>query len=182
MPASGGDPRQEGVSPAALAAGDTPPEAHDHGFPAHPSKPMEIACGAFAVLVSIVLVWQARAVEVRAETGGIDPRWWPELLGLVGTALGAFLLVRAVVRPALERDDVQEATHQGRVRAVVAIVLSALYVATWPVVGFLVVTPVFLVAATYLFGGRGWRTLVLFPAGMTAFIYLLFVTALKVPL
>jgi hypothetical protein len=153
-----------------------------HAVPARPSRRLEIVCAAIAVVGSGALLLLARAVEVRNETGGIDPRWWPELLGIAGLALGALLLVVAVVRPPFDRDDLEAATRQGWLRVGLAIVLSVAFVLLWPVLGFLVVSPIFLVAATYLFGGRGWKTLILFPVLMTGFIYLLFHTLLKVPL
>ncbi|WP_052436505.1 tripartite tricarboxylate transporter TctB family protein [Georgenia sp. SUBG003] len=121
-------------------------------------------------------------IEVRNETGGIDPRWWPELLGAAGLALGVLLLVVAILRPPFNRDDLEAATRQGWLRVGIAVGLSIAFVLLWPVIGFLVATPVFLVVATYVFGGRGWKTLVLFPVLMTAGIYLLFHTLLKVPL
>jgi hypothetical protein len=154
----------------------------DHAVPAAPSRRLEIVCAAIAVVGYGAIVLLARAIEVRTETGGIDPRWWPELLGVLGLVLSILLLVIAIVRPPFSRDDLEAATRQGWVRVGLAIVLSVVFILLWPVVGFLVVTPIFLVAATYLFGGRGWKTLILFPVLMTGFIYLLFHTLLKVPL
>lgn len=149
---------------------------------ARPSKRMEIAGAAIALLGFAVLIAASRAIEVRRETGGVDPRWWPQLLGIVGLALSVLLLVRAVTRPPLARGDVREATRDGRLRTVLAVGLAALYIMTWPVAGFLVTTPLFLLAGTYLFGGRGWKALLVFPAVLTAGIYLLFDAALQVPL
>jgi hypothetical protein len=149
---------------------------------ARPSKRMEIASAAVALLGFAVIIVLARGIELRAETGGIDPRWWPQLLGAAGAVLGAVLLVRAVLRAPAERDGVQEATRDGRVRTVCVVALAAAYVLLWPLAGFVVVTPLFLIAATYLFGGRGWIALLGFPVGLTALLYLLFHTVLKVPL
>lgn len=149
---------------------------------ARPSKRMEIAGAAVALLGFAVLIVASRAIEVRRETGGVDPRWWPQLLGIVGVVLSVVLLVRAVTRPPLARGDVQETTRDGRVRAALTVALAAVYIVAWPVAGFLVTTPVFLVAGTYLFGGRGWKALLVFPVALTAGIYLLFDAALQVPL
>lgn len=147
-----------------------------------PSRKLEVLCAAVAVAASGALVLLARAIEVRRETGGIDPRWWPELLGIGGLALSALLLIVTITRPPFARDDLEAATGQGWVRAVTAIALTAAFVAAWPVVGFLVATPVFLAVTTYLFGGRGWKPVLLYPAVLTMAIYLLFHTLLKVPL
>jgi hypothetical protein len=164
----GGDPTGGDAVPAAVEA--------------RPSQRMEIASAAVALLAFAVLIVLARRIELRAETGGIDPRWWPQMLGAAGVLLSVVLLARSVLRAPVERDGVLEATRDGRVRTVLAVVLAALYVLAWPLVGFVVVTPVFLLAATALFGGRGWKALLLFPAALTALLYLLFHTVLKVPL
>jgi hypothetical protein len=163
-----------------MAASDGGADVDDTG--ARPSKRMEIAAAALALLGFAVLVVLARDIELRAETGGIDPRWWPQLLGAAGAVLSAVLLARAVLRAPAQREGVQAATRDGRVRTVLVVVLAAVYVFAWPLIGFVVVTPPFLLAATYLFGGRGWRALVLFPVALTALLYLLFHTVLKVPL
>jgi hypothetical protein len=149
---------------------------------AHPSKRMEIASAAVALLGFALLVVLARGIEVRAETGGIDPRWWPQMLGAAGAVLSAVLLARAVLRAPGAREGVLEATRDGRVRTVLVVALAAVYVLVWPLAGFAVVTPVFLIAATYLFGGRSRIALLAFPVGLTALLYLLFHTVLKVPL
>jgi len=173
------EPLHPDVSPSALADGDTP--ANDV-VPARASRRMEIVCATLAVVASGALVLLARAIEVRNETGGIDPRWWPELLGTLGLALGAALLVGVLVNPPFDRDDLEAATRQGWVRVVASMALTTAFVLAWPLAGFVVAAPVFLLVAVLLFGGRGWKTLILFPVLTTGFIYLLFHTLLKVPL
>lgn len=158
---------------------DTVPGAVDS---ASPSKVLEVLCAAVAVVVCGLLILGARAIEVRRETGGIDPRWWPELLGIFGLALAIILLLLVIIRPPFDRTDLERATRSGWARLIAAIGLSVVFVVAWSFVGFLVPAAIFLVAATFLFGGRGWRTLLLFPAATTAFIYVLFHLLLKVPL
>lgn len=178
--------RSEGDPPAApggsTAAEDIGEQAGGDAAAVEPSRRLEILCALIAVAGTGALVLLARAIEVRRETGGIDPRWWPELLGMTGLALAAVLLAVALVRPPFQRDDIEAATRQGWVRLVVAVALTTVFVALWPLVGFLVATPVFLCATTYLFGGRGWKALLIYPAALPVFVYLLFHTVLKVPL
>ncbi|GAA0895705.1 tripartite tricarboxylate transporter TctB family protein [Pseudonocardia zijingensis] len=149
---------------------------------ARPSKPMEIAAAAVALAGFAAVFLLARGIELRVETGGIGPRWWPQVLGAAGAALSVVLLCRAVVGAAAQREGVQEATRDGRVRVVLVVVLAALYVVAWPLAGFVVATPLFLAAGAYLFGGRGWAALLAFPVGLTALLYLLFHSVLEVPL
>ncbi len=145
------------------------------------SRPLEIVCAALAVAGTGVLILFAQSIELRRETGGIDPRWWPQVLGLVGLALAVLLLVVALVRPPAQR-DVEPATRPGWLRLGAAVSLAVVFVVLWPVAGFLPTAPVFLCAATYLFGGRGWKALVLYPVALSGLAFLLFHTLLKVPL
>lgn len=167
-----------GADGAAPAEGGAPEDA----VPAAPtSRPLEVASALGALVLLGALAYFARRIELRTETGGIDPRWWPELLGTVGVVLAVALLVVSVVRPA-PRDDLEASTRQGFVRLATTVGLAAAYLVAWPLVGFLVATPVFLLALLALFGARGWRALLGFPVLTTGFIYLLFHTLLEVPL
>lgn len=170
------------VGAGTLEAVDAAQAEDGHAELARSSKRMEIVCASIAVAFCTVLILAARAIEVRNETGGVDPRWWPEVLGTFGLVLAALLLVVAIVRPPFDRDDMEAATREGWVRLAAAVALAVAFIFLWPVVGFLFITPPFLVVATYVFGGRGTKTVLLFPALMTAFLYLLFDTLLKVPL
>jgi hypothetical protein len=170
------------VSPAVRAAGDTVGGEPDGYVPAPASRRLELAGAAVALVVSVLLVVLAGKIGVRAETGGIDPRWWPRLLGLIGLGLSAILLVTSLLRPPPQRDEVEAATSSGWVRCLMAVGLSVAYIVGWPVVGFVPATVVLVAAATAVFGGRGVRALLVFPLGLAAFLYVLFHTVLKVPL
>jgi hypothetical protein len=162
-------------------ASQVTPSDSDGVTPAPASRRLEIASAVGALVFLGALAFLARRIEVRAETGGIDPRWWPELLGTVGVVLALALLVVAIVRP-MSRADLESSTHRGFVRLGLAVAITVAYLVAWPLVGFLVATALFLVAVTAVFGGRGWGTLLLFPAITTGFIHLLFDVLLEVPL
>jgi|GEM_PF-501586 len=153
---------------------DAPPSAR-------PAQWLELVAAGTALVLMGALALEARRLEVRTETGGIDPRWWPELLGVTGAVLATALLVVAAVRT-VDRGDLEATTRGGLLRLVATVAVTVVYLLLWPVVGFLMATSAFLLALTALFGGRGWRTLVLFPALTTAGVYLLFHTLLEVPL
>lgn len=183
------------TSPSAAspeAAGGPPPESLPLTSPEaqalagedsqeQPSRRLEIVSALVALAVTSALIVLARQIEVRTETGGIDPRWWPELLGFVGVALSVVLLAVVIRRP-VPRDDLQSSTREGWTRLVAAVALTAVYILLWPVVGFLPATCAFLFAVVLLFGARGWKALVIFPIAMTAFIQILFGTLLRVAL
>lgn len=154
-------------------------EAEQPGLP--PSRPLEIVTAVVSLLVFALVTWLAGRIELRAETGGIDPRWWPRALGLAGMAVSAALLVVAVVRT-IPRDDIESTTRTGWIRLGVVLAATAAFAVAWPAVGFLPSALVYALVLIAVLGGRGWKTLVIFPVGVTAFIYLLFHTLLKVPL
>jgi hypothetical protein len=177
-------PLDHRTSPLAGAGGDVPGEPSPPTVleSPRPSRRLEVACAVVALALSLGLLAAARGVDVRTETGGIDPRWWPQLLGMAGTALSVALLATALLRPPFPREDLMTATPTGLRRLVLTLLACAALVVVWPLVGFAPAALVFVVALTALFGGRGWRTLLLFPALLTGFLYVLFAVLLEVPL
>ncbi|RUR01942.1 tripartite tricarboxylate transporter TctB family protein [Labedella endophytica] len=149
---------------------------------AQPNRTMEIVVAAVGLAVGLAGILLAQGIELRAETGGIDPRWWPTVLSIGSAALAAALLVAALVRPPFDRSDLETVGAGGWRRLLLATVIGAAYVAGWQLVGYLGATVVFLALLVWVFGGRGWKTIVLFPVITTGFTYLLFHTLLKVPL
>ena len=168
----------DSMSTAVPAGVDGVPEA----TVPHPSRRLEVASAVVCLALSLTLYLGARGIELRTETGGIDPRWWPQLLGLAGMVLSAALLATALLRPPLVPEDLQTSTRDGRRRLALGLLASVALVVLWPVVGFLVAMVPFVAGLTYLFGGRGWRTLVLFPVLLVGFLYVVFDVALSVPL
>lgn len=157
-------------------------DREDHA-PAPPaSRRLEVCGAAIALGLSVLLLVLARDIDVRTETGGVDPRWWPELLALAGIVLSGLLLVLAVVRRPMRREDIEAATRSGRLRFGLTVALTFLYVFVWPVTGFVPATAGLLVAVVGIFGGRGVKALLLFPALLTASLYGVFHTLLAVPL
>lgn len=149
---------------------------------AAPSRRLEVITAAVLAAANAVLIVGARAVEVRTETGGLDPRWWPTVIGAIGLTLAVILLIASLVRPPLDRSDLEQPNRAGWRNAVAASVLTGAFVAAWSLVGFVFTAPVFLAAAVWLFGARNWKPIVIFPIAITALIYVLFHVLLKVPL
>ena len=146
------------------------------------SRRLEVTTAAAALVISVCGYVLAQALQIRTETGGVDPRWWPTLLSLVAAALSVALLVIAILRPPFDRSELEVASKQGWMRLGIALVCGILYIVLWQLAGYLIATPLFLAALLWVFGGRGWKTLILFPVLTTAFTYVLFHTLLKVPL
>lgn len=168
--------------PAAGVAGTPSSSDFAPELAAASSRRLEVTTAAVALVLSVCGYFLAQGLEIRTETGGVDPRWWPTLLSLLAAALSVALLLIAILRPPFDRSDLEVASKQGWTRLGIALVCAILFVVLWQLAGYLVATPIFLAALLWVFGGRGWKTLILFPVLTTAFTYVLFHTLLKVPL
>lgn len=146
-----------------------------------PSRRLEVLTGVIAIALSAVMILLSRAIQVNRETGGVDPRWWPTVLGVISLVLAVLLVAVALTRT-LSRNDIEPTSRTGRINAVVTAAAAVAYALAWPIVGFLPATFVLLVVLTAVFGARNWKVLVFFPAGLTAFLYILFASLLRVPL
>lgn len=174
-------PLSANVPPGAIAPGGAPVD-DDTSRVAAPSKALEIGAAVTSLVLSGIGVLLSLGITVRRETGGVDPRFWPLMLCGIGLALSALLLIVALARPPFERDDLEITGRAGRIRLILAVIVSALYIAAWDLVGFVIPTALFLFALLWIFGRRRWVGLLVFPIAMTAFIYGLFQLILKVPL
>lgn len=148
---------------------------------ASPSKRLELLVAVSSAVLAAGWFALSRAIPVVVETGGIDPRWWPSVLTGTWFALSLVLLVWALRAP-VPRDDLESTTAQGWRRLLLLTLLSAAFVAVWPVVGFPAASLVFLALVLWVCGARSWKTLVIYPVATTGFIYLLFHSLLRVPL
>lgn len=149
---------------------------------ARPSRLMEQAFATFAIAVGLAVLLGARNIEVRNETGGIDPRWWPSVIGVAIIVTAVWTTFNAFTGRRAER-EVEAATSSGRRHVLVVIVLTAIALGVWYAgLSFLVIAPVYLIALNWVLGVRDLKSVIAFPAFITAFLYLVFHLLLKVPL
>lgn len=150
---------------------------------AKPSRKLERGIGITLAAFSIAGLIGSRAVTVRTETGGVDPRWWPTVICAVMLVLSLSLIVVSLTRPPFDREDLEESNRDGWQRLIWTIILAALYIVAWTLSeNFLVPSVVLLVLMMWVNDGRGLKALVFFPIGTVTLIYLLFNTLLRVPL
>ncbi|MGO1315542.1 MAG: tripartite tricarboxylate transporter TctB family protein, partial [Cellulomonadaceae bacterium] len=159
-----------------------PDAVPDDAYVARPSRRLELVIAVACLALSALVVVLASRIMVRHDTGGIDPRWWPTMLGLVALALSVLLLLAAIFRPPFARDDVVAGTREGWTRSMAAMVASGLFVVLWTMLPFMVVLPVYVIGLVAVFGGRGVKALLIFPAVVCTIIHLLFDMLLRVPL
>jgi hypothetical protein len=150
---------------------------------AKPSRKLEVGIAIGLVVLSAAGVLASRGLGVRTETGGVDPRWWPTVICALSLVLSVALLIVALTRPPFDRDDLEVSNRGGWYRLTITLVVLALYMVAWTLSGnFVIPSVLLLVVLMWVYDGRGWKALLVYPIATIAFIYLLFHTLLRVPL
>lgn len=146
----------------------------------------ELIFSLLILLASLVLFWVTGSFGGRTVLQGarMGPAFWPRFI------LGALILLTVIVSVGTIKKIKREKAwseallvmDRGKVRFFVAIGLSVSYLTLLPMMGFIAVTPFFMIAFMLLLGekSKGWILSV--SVGMTAIIVILFTKAMYVPL
>lgn len=157
-----------------------PVDAEDHAA-APPAPLLERAVAAVVIVLGLAMLLGARGIEVRNETGGIDPRWWPTVIAVGILAMGLWMLYNALFTT-IER-TVDPAQRSGWISVLATVGGLIAMVVAWQFgVPFLILAPLFLIGTNWVYGLRRWTTLLLFPGVITLLIFLIFRLMLKVAL
>lgn len=158
------------------------------------SRPLEVAFAAIALAVSAGYLVLATQVPLRREAapGQIDARFWPMVIGVAAIVAAIVLLVVAITRPPMERDEIERIQPGGVLRVILTLVISAAFVALWSlgsVILFGYRIEIFPIAAgllmaglMLLYGHRRWVSLIIYSVAVTAFVYVVFGMILRIPL
>ncbi|MFF0372540.1 tripartite tricarboxylate transporter TctB family protein [Micromonospora sp. NPDC005087] len=140
----------------------------------------EAALGAAFLTLGVVILVLARSIELPDRALAVSPRIWPETLGIGIIGMSALQIVTAFISTP-KRDDAEPATRVGVLRVAGFVLATLAFGALWYYIHFLVSGMVFVAALTRIAGGRGIKELILFPAGITVVLYVLFALLLRVP-
>lgn len=138
--------------------------------------PAAITIG-FGVLV-LVLAQSIRS-GVRVELG---PPFWPTMLAWGLIVFGGLQVLVNVLRGVNRANLPNPLTGWGIARMLATALILVGYLLLWNVLQFWLITLAATVALTFLYGGRGWKPLIVFPAIVAALLHVLFVVALRVNL
>ncbi|WP_083587306.1 tripartite tricarboxylate transporter TctB family protein [Agrococcus sp. Marseille-P2731] len=178
-------------SPSPTEALEPPIEDTEHPTA---SRRTEVIIAIVAIAFMAAAIVLAQGIELRREPaeGQIGARFWPSLLAIVGLALAIWRLVIAIVSAPDDRSDQEVVSAGGYRRLALTLLLTIAFIALWSIRSvvafgfrfevFPVLCALFLVGLVWLYGGRGWKALVLFPALLTAGIYVIFHVLLRIPL
>jgi putative tricarboxylic transport membrane protein len=126
--------------------------------------------------------WLSGDIEVGLASDRLGPRFFPRGLAVLLGAASFLLILRTFGPRARTGAPVQSAEGERSDRLVATLLLSAAYLLLLPRVGFLLLTPVYLAAFTWLLGYRRWAPLLGTAVGVTMALYLVFARALRVRL
>lgn len=129
--------------------------------------------------VTILVLAQDINSGVRVELG---PPFWPTMLAWCLVGLGSLMAAVNVLRGVSSTNLPDPLTGWGMGRMAGTVVILVAYLLLWNVLQFWLITFAATVALTFLYGGRGWKPLLLFPAIVAVVLHFLFVVALRVNL
>ena len=143
--------------------------------------------GLLAVVAAGVLL-DSRSYPGSLAEGAPGPAFFPRLLAVLLMGCAAWLAVRAARQPpesdaGRSRGNAVAGPGAGRVaRLGLGAAWIAVFLLAWPRVGTLVSVPLLVAGLMWLTGERSRLALIAVPLAFAAFIYLVFMVALGVPL
>jgi putative tricarboxylic transport membrane protein len=149
----------------------------------------EIAVAVFLAAFGGVVIALTGKIESGVYTDPLGPRVFPYAVGVGIAVCGLLLGVGALFRWQPEQagflsDAAEEEVERGPfspTRLVGAVGATAIYVAAFEPVGYLIATPLYVAAILLIHGGAPQRTLIVAPAVITTVLYLMFRFALRIP-
>lgn len=144
----------------------------------------EILISVVIFLGSLYLYFESAKFEGHEVYGKLGPAYWPKFL-LIFLMLLSFLVavdaVRGRKKKEAEKEEAQK-SESGKVRLFLAIGFIVLYFILMQVLGFILLTPFFLIAFMYLLGERKKKWIFGVSIGLTILIVWVFTKAMYVPL
>lgn len=139
-----------------------------------------IAAGSCLAL-ALLAWWQMTNIVNVVRGGDFGPELVPLVLiaGMIASAVAIVTLaLTGHIDPTLEPST----SRTGIIRTVITIALVIAYLLTWKVMLVWFTTFVVCAALIALHGARTWKSILLFPAIISAVVHFLFVVSLRVPL
>jgi putative tricarboxylic transport membrane protein len=145
----------------------------------------EITICSVVFFISLYLFTVAAGYRGNEIYGKLGPGFWPKLILLCMMALSAWIAVdafRARKISGKAKNTVAGKRGVERIRFFSALLIMVGYFFLLNIVGFVALTPFFLVGFMILLGEKSWPWMVGLSVGMTALIVIAFTQAMYVPL
>jgi putative tricarboxylic transport membrane protein len=145
----------------------------------------EITICGVVFFASLYLYTIAASYKGHEIYGKLGPGFWPKFILIAMMILSLWIAVDAFrARKKSAGEKVSEAIKSagGRIRFFSALILIIAYLILINIIGFIALTPFFLIAFMILLGEKSWLWMVILSVGMTILIILAFTQAMYVPL
>ncbi len=144
----------------------------------------DVIASAAIFLGSLYLFWETSTFEGHEVYAKLGPAYWPRFLLICLMGLSLLVALDAFKERKKGAPDKGEAAKPegGKWRLWLAVALIVLYFLLMKVVGFIALTPFFLIAFMYLLGERKTAWMVGVSIGITVLIVYVFTKAMYVPL
>ena len=144
----------------------------------------ELIFSALVFVISLFLFWVTGSFAGQEFYGKLGPAYWPRLILVCLVVISGIVSAGLIKKLSREKawGESLMTMDRGKVRFFAAIGLIALYIFLLKIMGFIIMTPLFMIAFMILFGekSKGWMIGV--SIGLTAIIVILFTKAMYVPL
>jgi len=150
----------------------------------------DLAIAGGLVAIGVVVVWLALQVDPGVQTDPLGPRVFPLAMGAGIGVCGLLLAVSTATSrrwmeptPLLAESggDEEAPGAFSPARLTAAAVLTAVYIAAFEPIGYLLATPPYVAAIALVHGGARWRGLALSPLLLTVAFYAAFRFGLLMP-
>ena len=144
----------------------------------------EIIISAVVFFGSLYLYFESMKFEGLDVYGKLGPSYWPKFLLICMMAL-SFLVAVDAIRERKKGDSEKAETSKadsGKVRFLFGVGFIVLYLILMQIFGFIILTPIFMIAFMYLLGERKKIWIFVVSIGITIIIIFAFTKAMYVPL
>lgn len=141
----------------------------------------ELVPAATTIVFGVLILVLAQGIRsgVRVELG---PPFWPTMLAWGLIIFGVLQVLVHVLRGVNRANLPDPLTGWGVGRMLATALILVGYLLLWNVLQFWLITLAATAGLTFLYGGRGWKPLIVFPTLVAALLHVLFVVALRVNL
>lgn len=146
-----------------------------------PSRARAVIGPAAALCAGVAVILLAQTIELPSIEGGVSPRWWPQLAGALMILFSLAALLRDSIKTPPVEEGLMPRQSEGILRILLTIGSIVVYGVLWHFFDFRIVTLLLVAALVAIGGGRGWKSLILFPAIVTFVLWGLFSVLLRVP-
>jgi len=143
----------------------------------------EIITSTIIFIGSLILYWETLKFEGHEVYAKLGPSYWPKflLILLMGLSVGVAIDAFRERKKSVGKESFLK-LNKGRLKFFIAIGFIALYFILLQILGFVLLTPFFLIAFMYLLGERKKIWMISISFGITFLIIYVFTKAMYVPL